>query len=89
MKTCPACQQAYPDEIESCPRDGTRLAAESREERECTYCALRISKKARVCRHCGRDVEPVAGTGIAAQAPLPAPPQRTRQAFEMMVIRYP
>jgi hypothetical protein len=39
-----------------------RDAAESsgtpiREERECPYCAELILKKARVCKHCGRDVE--------------------------------
>ena len=28
MKTCPTCQQAYPDKTESCPGDGARLAAE-------------------------------------------------------------
>jgi hypothetical protein len=27
-----------------------------REERECPYCAELILKKARVCKHCGRDV---------------------------------
>jgi hypothetical protein len=76
MKTCPACQQTYPDDAESCPRDGSRLAAGFRDERECPYCAELILKKARVCKHCGRDVEPLAGTGIAAQAPSPAPPER-------------
>jgi uncharacterized membrane protein YdbT with pleckstrin-like domain len=30
-----------------------------REERECPYCAERILVRARVCRFCGRDVEPV------------------------------
>jgi uncharacterized membrane protein YdbT with pleckstrin-like domain len=30
-----------------------------RVERECPYCAERILAKARVCKHCGRDVEPV------------------------------
>jgi RNA polymerase subunit RPABC4/transcription elongation factor Spt4 len=37
MKTCPTCQHAYPDDDEICPDDGTRLAAEIREERECPY----------------------------------------------------
>lgn len=38
------------------------LAAVPREERECPYCAERILVKAKVCKHCGRDVEPaVAG----------------------------
>jgi hypothetical protein len=31
-----------------------------REERECPFCAEKILKKARVCKHCGRDVEPLA-----------------------------
>ena len=30
-----------------------------RDERECPFCAEMILKKARVCRYCGRDVEPV------------------------------
>jgi uncharacterized membrane protein YdbT with pleckstrin-like domain len=34
--------------------------AENRAERDCPYCAERILAKARVCKHCGRDVEPVA-----------------------------
>ena len=76
MKTCPICQQAYSDAVEFCARDGARLAAEAREERECPYCAERILKKARVCKHCGHDVEPMAGTDTAVQAPLPAPPER-------------
>jgi RNA polymerase subunit RPABC4/transcription elongation factor Spt4 len=37
MKTCPTCQHAYPDDDEFCPDDGTQLAAEIREERECPY----------------------------------------------------
>jgi hypothetical protein len=32
-----------------------------RDERECPFCAEPILKKARVCKHCQRDVEPVAG----------------------------
>jgi uncharacterized membrane protein YdbT with pleckstrin-like domain len=31
----------------------------ARAERECPHCAERILAKARVCKHCGRDVEPV------------------------------
>jgi Double zinc ribbon len=75
MKTCPACQQTYTDDDKFCFRDGSRLDTASLEERECPYCAERILKMARVCKHCGRDVEPLAGTGIAAQAPSPSPPQ--------------
>ena len=33
-------------------------AAAVRDERECPFCAEPILKKARVCKHCGRDVEP-------------------------------
>jgi formylglycine-generating enzyme required for sulfatase activity len=58
MKACAICQQAYSDDVEFCTRDGTRLAAEFREERECPYCAEWILKKARVCKHCGHDVKP-------------------------------
>jgi Na+-transporting NADH:ubiquinone oxidoreductase subunit NqrC len=32
----------------------------TRDERDCPYCAEPILKKARVCKHCGRDVEPLA-----------------------------
>jgi hypothetical protein len=31
-----------------------------REERDCPFCAEPILKKARVCKHCRRDVEPLA-----------------------------
>jgi uncharacterized membrane protein YdbT with pleckstrin-like domain len=34
--------------------------AQPRDERECPFCAEPILKKARVCKHCGRDVEPLA-----------------------------
>jgi len=33
----------------------------SREERDCPYCAERILARARVCKHCGRDVAPAPG----------------------------
>jgi uncharacterized membrane protein YdbT with pleckstrin-like domain len=35
--------------------------AAARVERECPYCAERILARARVCKHCGRDVVPVSG----------------------------
>lgn len=39
----------------------TALAAETpRVERECPYCAERILARARVCKHCGREVTPAA-----------------------------
>jgi formylglycine-generating enzyme required for sulfatase activity len=75
MKTCPICQQAYSDQVEFCARDGARLAAEVREERECPYCAERILKKARVCKYCGRDVEPLTESESAVQIPCPAAPE--------------
>jgi uncharacterized membrane protein YdbT with pleckstrin-like domain len=34
--------------------------AASREERDCPHCAERILARAKVCKHCGRDVAPVA-----------------------------
>ena len=30
-----------------------------REERDCPYCAERVIARARVCKHCGRDIEPL------------------------------
>ena len=75
MKTCPTCHQNYPDDDEYCMRDGSRLANEVRDERECPYCAELILKKARLCKHCRRDVEPVAKPDAPAQAPSPARPQ--------------
>ena len=43
---------------------GTRVPAQpllaARDERECPYCAERILKRARVCKHCGREVPFVA-----------------------------
>jgi uncharacterized membrane protein YdbT with pleckstrin-like domain len=35
-------------------------AGEPREERDCPYCAERILIRAKVCKHCGREVEPLA-----------------------------
>jgi DNA-directed RNA polymerase subunit RPC12/RpoP len=75
--TCPVCQQAYSEETEYCPREGTRLSAETRNERECPYCAERILRKARVCKHCGRDVEPLAKADALVQGPPPASLERT------------
>lgn len=40
--------------IEPVPVSGVR------EERDCPFCAEPILKKARVCKHCGRDVSPLA-----------------------------
>lgn len=38
---------------------GATPAAATREERECPYCAERILARAKICRFCGRDVEPL------------------------------
>lgn len=75
MKTCPTCQQTYPDETESCPHDGAQLTATVREERECPCCAELILKKARVCKHCGGDVEPATKSDTPGEIPSPATPQ--------------
>jgi uncharacterized membrane protein YdbT with pleckstrin-like domain len=37
----------------------TSESVEGRVERDCPYCAERILARARVCKHCGRDVVPV------------------------------
>jgi uncharacterized membrane protein YdbT with pleckstrin-like domain len=42
------------------PSEGGQADA-PRVERECPYCAERILARARVCKHCGRDVTPVPG----------------------------
>jgi hypothetical protein len=76
MKTCPACQHTYPDVFYICARDGTRLEAGFCEERECPYCAERILKTAPVCKHCGRDVEPMVKSDTPDQAPSPTPQGR-------------
>jgi membrane protein YdbS with pleckstrin-like domain len=44
-----------PSPSEGGQADGPRV------ERECPYCAERILARARVCKHCGRDVTPVPG----------------------------
>lgn len=38
---------------------GVVTAGAPREERDCPYCAERILTRARVCKHCGREVVPV------------------------------
>jgi formylglycine-generating enzyme required for sulfatase activity len=77
MKTCPICLQAYSDEVEFCARDGALLSGEAREERECPFCAERILKKARVCKHCGRDVEPLIVASAAVETPAAPSAQRS------------
>ena len=41
---------------------GALSASVRREERDCPYCAERILVRAKVCKHCGREVEPLAAT---------------------------
>lgn len=55
-------QAAGPPAVTAPPASPLPAAAAEppREERECPFCAERILKKARVCKHCGRDVEPMA-----------------------------
>jgi len=36
--------------------------ATTREERDCPFCAERILSRAKVCKHCGRDVPPLAAS---------------------------
>jgi uncharacterized membrane protein YdbT with pleckstrin-like domain len=40
---------------------GAAQPNEARVERDCPYCAERILARARVCKHCGRDVAPITG----------------------------
>lgn len=44
---------------ESAPSAPPMAAGPARDERDCPHCAERILKRAKVCKHCGRDVEPV------------------------------
>ena len=48
-----------PTQIVAAEEGGGREVAGERVERDCPYCAERILARARVCRFCGRDVEPV------------------------------
>lgn len=36
------------------------LSSGKRDERDCPYCAERILTRAKICKHCGREVEPLA-----------------------------
>lgn len=40
------------------PDSFTRAAGQTREERECPFCAERVLVRAKVCRFCGRDLPP-------------------------------
>jgi uncharacterized membrane protein YdbT with pleckstrin-like domain len=41
---------------------GAAAVGAPREERDCPYCAERILVRAKVCKHCGRDVAPLPAT---------------------------
>ncbi len=51
-------QVSADDALDDTPVNGA-LPAKPRDERECPFCAELILKKARVCKHCGRDVAAV------------------------------
>lgn len=76
MKLCPTCQQPYPDDVESCPKDGTRLTPGIRDERECPHCAEQILKTSSACKHCGRELEPV----VKSETPVQKIPTPAREA---------
>lgn len=52
---------AYEERRGSTPVPAVGAPEGSRVERDCPYCAERILARARVCKHCGREVEPVSG----------------------------
>jgi membrane protein YdbS with pleckstrin-like domain len=52
---------AYEERRGSTPVPAASAPEGSRVERDCPYCAERILARARVCKHCGREVEPVSG----------------------------
>jgi hypothetical protein len=49
------------EERRGSPAGGVPAVGQPRVERECPYCAEPILARARVCKHCGRDVQPVEG----------------------------
>ena len=52
---------AYEERRGPAPAPAASTPGGSRVERDCPYCAERILARARVCKHCGREVEPVSG----------------------------
>lgn len=44
--------------VESAPQSHPPLPP-LRDERDCPYCAERVLARARVCKHCGREIEPI------------------------------
>ena len=51
MKICHTCQQTYPDDVEFCPRDGARLAAQATETE--VQLAAGLSRRFRIVRRLG------------------------------------
>jgi hypothetical protein len=51
--------QAAAESSLAAPEATPQVGGVVREERECPFCAEPILKKARVCKHCRRDVEPL------------------------------
>lgn len=49
---------AVPQQIPA-PSSASSISQAALSQRECPWCAETILSKARVCKHCGRDVEPV------------------------------
>jgi uncharacterized membrane protein YdbT with pleckstrin-like domain len=45
-------------QISADPGTASRIT-ETRDERDCPFCAERILTRAKVCKHCGREVEPL------------------------------
>lgn len=60
---------------------GTAVVAVSM-ERKCPYCAEMIKREARVCRFCGRDVEPTAHVGAENDVDLTEVQQRHPNTFD-------
>jgi len=54
-----AAERAAAAKAAESPAESPALETPTREERECLFCAEPILKKAKVCKHCGRDVAPV------------------------------
>jgi uncharacterized membrane protein YdbT with pleckstrin-like domain len=52
-------RQVQAEASELVSADDEHELREPRDERDCPFCAERILKKAKVCRYCGRDVEPL------------------------------
>jgi uncharacterized membrane protein YdbT with pleckstrin-like domain len=51
-------QVSATDQLRAAPTFSSFAVPPAREERDCPFCAERILVRARVCKHCGRDVQP-------------------------------